>query len=185
MVKKMDKLLKDVRDLEKETFFYCVLPREIINATICEKKHPTRKWLHKIPVEERHKGNKYITKYQFLKYIYKNKKYNLFNSFNQILYAQFALTLRKRSYHCSLARKDRTKREVNENFVKFLDPQVLKFTEWHHIYENGKVMQTYFLKRENVIFLKTENIYKRKKLGAVMRIQRMIEKIDNYFNNKE
>lgn len=166
--------------LRKHLFTYKIIAKEIINAIIQEKETPTdlsnNRWM-----SETYKGNKYINKINYLYYIKDCKHYNIFNSYNQKLFEEFLFFLNKQSARCKYARNNKDKIEISNSFVKFLTKKKQNGLEWHHVNDGaGHIERVYFINREDIKILLTDNIFKNEKNCLLGKIKKILIKIDKY-----
>ena len=178
-MKKNKELRFKLKSLQFYLFTYRILAREIINAILQERDTPTDisndKWM-----SETYKGNKYINKLNYLYYIKDCKHYNIFNNYNQKLFEEFIFFLNKQSARCRYARKDKDKIEISNSFVNFLTKKKQNGLEWHHINDGtGHIERVYFINREDIKILLTDNIFKKEKNCLLGKIKKMLKKMEN------
>lgn len=178
-MKKNRELIFELKSLQFYLFIYKILAKEIINAILQEREAPTDTSNNDRFMFERYKGNKYIHKLNYLYYIKDCKHYNIFNSYNQHLFKEFIFFLNKQSTRCKYARKNKDKIEISNSFVKFLTKKKQNELEWHHINDGaGHIEKVYFINREDVKILLTDNIFKKEKNCLLGKIKKILTKME-------
>lgn len=177
-MKKNRELRFKLKILQFYLFIYRILAKEIINAILQERETPTDlsndRWM-----SEKYKGNKYINKINYLYYIKDYKHYNIFNSYNQKLFEEFLFFLNKQSAGYRYARSNKNKIEISNSFVQFLTKKKQKELEWHHINDGmAHIERVYFINRENIKVLLTDNIFKEKKNCLLGKIKKILTKME-------
>lgn len=178
-MKKNRELKFKLKSLQFYLFTYRILAREIINSILQERDTPTDisndRWIF-----ETYKGNKYINKTNYLYYIKDCKHYNIFNDYNINLFNNFIFLLSKQSMRCRYARNNKDKIEISNSFVNFLTKKKRNGLEWHHINDGtGHIERVYFINREDVKILLTDNIFKKEKNCLLGKIKKILKKMEN------